>query len=334
MSENIAITVAIPVYNVEKYLKRCLDSIVHQIEKYNGLIEILLVDDGSTDDSLEICKSYSEKWSFIRVIHQANHGLAFVRNICIDNANGKYLSFIDSDDFVLDRLYDYAIKLSNNIDFDILCFKHIDVYGEESINLPPIDIEKNKFRVFNSNDALNVLFFDNYIDVITCNKIIKKSMFEGIRYPVGKLYEDMYTTYKYISKANYIVSIDIPFYVYCHRIGSIGQSSFNEKSMDLFEAAKLTYEYICDNCQYHDDADVGFLYWTVVVINMMIKANYIDDEFFRFAMTLSQRNYKKIKACELLSKVRKFELILVGKNISLYKMFYRLYMKFIRVKMM
>ncbi|MDD2971665.1 MAG: glycosyltransferase family 2 protein [Lachnospiraceae bacterium] len=333
MNEDIIITIAIPVYDVEKYIKRCLDSIVSQVAEFPNLIEVLLVDDGSSDGSLKICQLYKEKYNFVRIVHQNNHGLAYVRNVCIDNALGKYISFIDSDDYVLPGLYKYAINLLESYNYDVLCFKHLDVYAEKDVLLSNINVDKAKIKLFTTDEALNVLFFDNYIDVITCNKIIKKSLFEGIRYPVGKLYEDMFTTYKYISKAKLILSTDLLFYVYCHRLGSIGQSKFNEKSMDLYKSTKETYDFICNNCNYHEDADVGFVYWVIVVANMMIKANHNDKEYIEYAQNISRKFRRNIVDCRLLSGVKKIELILIGVNFHLYKLFYKLYMILLRSKM-
>ena len=160
MEKDIIITVAIPVYNVEKYIERCLDSIVCQIVEVSNRIEVLLVDDGSSDGSLEICQRYKKKYGFIRIIHQDNHGLAYVRNVCIDNALGQYISFIDSDDYVIPGLYGYAINLLENYNYDVLCFRHLDVYGEQNIILPDININNAKIKLFTSEEALNVLFFD------------------------------------------------------------------------------------------------------------------------------------------------------------------------------
>lgn len=332
MNSEIIITVAIPVYNVEKYLERCLDSIVSQVNRVGDLIEVLLVNDGSTDDSLKICQFYKEKYKYIRIIDQTNCGLAYVRNVCIENAVGEYISFIDSDDYILPGLYEYALEMLRKKPYDILCFKHVDVYGENE-QVPTINLSTAKIKTLTANEALDVMFFDNYVDVITCNKIIKKSLFEGVSYPVGKLYEDMFTTYKYISKASTILCTDLPFYVYCHRLGSIGQSKFNKSSMDLFKAAKETYEFICTRCEEHKVADIGFVYWNVVVVNMMIKAGYNDKNYISYVQKLSRKYRRQILGCDLLSRIRKFELILIGTNISLYKLFYETYIILKRSKM-
>lgn len=325
MNNRIILTIAIPVYNVEKYLERCLDSIVSQVDAVSDLVEVLLVNDGSTDNSLKICQRYKEKYKYFRIINQTNHGLAYVRNVCIENASGEYISFIDSDDYVLPGLYEYALEMYRKKPYDILCFKHLDMYGENE-QVPTINVDTAELKMLTANEALDVMFFDDYVDVITCNKIIKISLFSGISYPVGKLYEDMYTTYKYISKANTILCTNLPFYVYCHRLGSIGQSKFNERSMDLFNAAKETYEFICSKCKEHKIADIGFVYWAVVVANMMIKADYNDKSYINYVQNLSRKYRRQILECELLSWVRKFELILIGVNIGLYRMFYKSYM--------
>ena len=199
---NELISVIIPIYNVEKYLVQCLDSVIEQTYKN---LEIILVDDGSPDNCGGICDQYALKDHRIKVIHQENKGLSFVRNRGICEAKGVFISFIDSDDFVLNGLYKRCEQIIRKYSPDLICFEHFDCF------IP--DIQIDSFHQNNQNseifqiskyDALDQIFFPNNIDVISCNKIIRRSLFENIYYPVGKLYEDMFTTYKIISKAEKI----------------------------------------------------------------------------------------------------------------------------------
>ena len=147
------ITIAIPVYNVEKYLRRCIDSIISQdIEN----CEILLIDDGSTDKSGEICDEYLEKYDCIKVIHQENRGLASVRNRCVQEAEGENISFIDSDDYILPGAYAYFKKVIKNGNCDILTYGCINVYEDSS--------EKTEIETNNYQDKLTVYSAQEAID--------------------------------------------------------------------------------------------------------------------------------------------------------------------------
>lgn len=240
--EELMLTIAIPVYNVEKYLKRCLDSLVNQ--NYFSK-EIIIINDGSKDGSLEIIKEYEKEYSFIRLIDQPNAGLAAVRNRCIKEARGRYISFIDSDDYVLDGLYEHLMPyiVSNNI--DIMCFGVINFYENKPNDkiFKNINSSEECIKCYSNKEALDEFLLPNNIDVITCNKIIKKEIFEGTQYPVGKLYEDMFTNYKIVSKAKKIYSTNYKYYVYCHRDSSIGGMEYNEKTIDLYKAVTEVYEF-------------------------------------------------------------------------------------------
>ena len=186
----IKLTVAVPVYNVKKYLKRCLESLIkNRIDDY----EILLVNDGSTDGSGDICNEYSSKYDFIRVIHQDNKGLAEVRNVCIKNARGEYISFIDSDDYIVENTYSHLMNLVYNFEADILCFGVIDLYENVDEKVESINDCEEIITELTPQEALEEMLLPKHVDVITCNKIIKKSLYENIFYPSGKLYEDMFT---------------------------------------------------------------------------------------------------------------------------------------------
>ena len=195
MKNEVLLTVAIPVYNVDKYLRRCIDSILtNKIDNY----EILLVDDGSKDKSGVICDEYANQYDFIRVIHKKNSGLADVRNICIKEAKGEFVSFVDSDDYLSNNAYSNLMKIQKEYNADIVCFGVNDIY--DGIDNKIDSLKNEEIKCFTNKEALSLMLLPGYIDVITCNKIIRKSLFDNIEYPVGKLYEDMFTNYKVVYK--------------------------------------------------------------------------------------------------------------------------------------
>ena len=321
--EELELSIIVPVYKVEKELPRCIDSLISQDFKSK---EIILIDDGSPDNCGKICDNYAEKYSFIKVIHQDNKGLAAVRNRGVLEARGKFISFIDSDDYILEGLYSHVIPIMSEKNAEIACFGHIDVYNEK-ISKMNDNQDKEVIITFTASEAIDQMFFVNNIDVITCNKIIDKRLFEGITYPVGMLYEDMFTTYKYLSKADTIISTNYKYYVYCHREGSIGRQKYNSKTMDLVKAVEETYNFGVSFCDKKENLNVGYLFWLIVVANIMIKSNHNDTVYFKKVQEFSRKIRNEVYNNKLLNKTRKFELILFGINLPLYKKIYKLYIK-------
>lgn len=325
--KKIKLTVIVPVYNVERYLERCLNSIVTELLRFNRS-ELILIDDGSTDKSPEICDLYSEKYSFIKVIHQVNKGLSAVRNIGISKAEGEYISFIDSDDYIQEGLYTHSFKQIEKDSVDIYCFQCTHLFeGGDRNSIENIDIENEVIKKYSTEQALKLIFYNNYIDVITCNKIIRKECFEKVCYPEGKLYEDMFTTYKIIANAKSVLTSNLPFYVYCHRSGSIGTMAYNTNTLDLYRAAKETYDFTTDLYGENATLKVGFLYWKIVVANIMIRAEYNDREYMFSVRSDARKLSMDIIKNQFLSNTRKIQLILFGFCPAFYKIVYLKYLK-------
>lgn len=236
------ITIIVPIYNVEKYLRRCLNSILNQTYKN---LEIILVDDGSPDNCGKICDEYKTKDSRIKVIHKENGGLSSARNSGLDVATGKYISFIDSDDFVSDKyiekLYDSLRKsksllaMCNYLSFDedtydkVLKVKNSDNF--EVKLLTKIEAQKKLYSV------------ESTTYVVSWAKLYDKSLFNNIRFPEGKINEDCFITYLIFEKANIITFMDIPLYFYYQNPKSIMGSSFSKNRLDSIEAYSLQCEF-------------------------------------------------------------------------------------------
>lgn len=313
----IQLSVIVPVYNVEPYLKRCVESILKQ-DYYD--FELLLIDDGSPDGCGKICDDFEKKDKRVRVIHQENKGLAETRNIGIQNALGKYISFIDSDDYIVEGTYSHSMNILKDYQADIVCFQHMDVYDNRYIYR--LVEKEEKIKVFNAEEAYDALFYPNYINVITCNKIIRKSLLTDITFPSGKLYEDMFTTYKYISKAKKIVSTDKKFYIYCHREGSIGTQKYSPTAKDLERAAKETYLNGKKMYPKAKNLDVGYLFWAIVVANMMIRGNRIEKSYVKQIQKFGRSKVVSIIKNPYFNFVRKSELLLFTFSQPIYKYFY------------
>ena len=231
------ISVIVPTYNVEKYLDKCIDSIVNQ--SYKNL-EIILVDDGSSDKSGEICDKWGRIDSRIKVIHKENGGLSDARNIGLDVANGEYISFIDSDDFIEKDFYVYLKDLSEKYNSDIVECNFVKAY-ESKLN--EFEFPKNDFESITITDSYGALkiytSFDDDIStnsVVVWNKLYKSEIFNDIRFPVGKTHEDQFTMYKILSKATTFVTSSEVKYGYFQRENSIINKKFSEKRLEIFSA--------------------------------------------------------------------------------------------------
>lgn len=230
------VSVIIPVYNVENYLKQCVESVINQTYKK---IEILLVDDGSTDNSGSICEQYKNKDPRIKVIHKKNGGLSDARNTALDIASGDYVYFLDSDDYINLETFENSVELGIKYNADIVCSSLCGFYGDFAKNTS----NNNDFEceVYNRIEALEHMFMDNNISHAACGKLYKKELFSEIRFPVGLLYEDYATTYYVLDKAQQVVYYNAQNYYYRQRIGSIMNSKVTEKDMVLLDIADKVY---------------------------------------------------------------------------------------------
>ena len=224
------LTVVIPVYNVEKYLKRCVESVIAQDwKKY----EILLVDDGSTDHSPQICDNYVKTYDFISVIHKENGGLSEARNTGLSQAKGEYVYFPDSDDWIEPDTFIALSEALESQKFDIISFNREFVKGEEDVIISdPVETQ-----VFEGKDAFVKMLKHSYITGFANDKIYRKSLFmdHDILFPKGKYYEDLGTNYKLFLSAKKVYATNQKYYHYLiDNPDSITQSWNEKKFRDMF----------------------------------------------------------------------------------------------------
>lgn len=230
--ENPTISIIVPVYNVEKYLDRCIQSILNQTFKD---FELILVDDGSTDNSGFICEKYKEMDNRIVVIHKENGGLSSARNTGLDIAIGKYIGFVDSDDYINENMYEilYNEAIKNNSDVVVSDFEKV-CENKEHINYK---LDKYEIENYNNIEALNQLFESkNVIFIVAWNKLYKRQIFNNLRYEEGKIYEDEFIIHKILYESKITTFIDLKLYYYVQRENSITQSKFSVKNLMAIEA--------------------------------------------------------------------------------------------------
>ncbi len=241
MNEEL-ISVVIPVYNVEKYIDKCVDSIINQTYKN---LEIILVDDGSTDRSGQKCDEWAKIDSRIKVLHKQNGGLSDARNYGIKEANGVYIGFVDSDDYVDLEMYDILLSNLKKFDADISVCSRVIV--PENSNQQGIKL--NEPLCFSSRDMIKDLFVSNkYTLHAAWDKLYKRELFLNIEFPVGRLFEDAAIMYKVFESASKIVTTKAQLYYYVQRYGSISNCDYNSKKvMHQFENRMNAIEYYKSN---------------------------------------------------------------------------------------
>lgn len=289
------ISVIIPVYNVELYLEKCINSVLNQT--VFKLMEVILVDDGSTDKSGQICDRCSEMHNNMHVYHKENGGLSDARNFGMQKASGNLIAFIDSDDIIDER---YIEKLYNNFkkynaDISIVRYKRFHNY-EELFDLKDIEEE---IKVYSSEKALEILLYSpEIIPQSACCKLYKKGLFENINYPVGRLNEDIAVTYKLFDRADKIVCSNLSYYFYYQRQGSIVRSEFNERTMDTVIFADEILKYVEKRRPKLRKAAICFA--LSQNIQVLIKLPYKEERFKEYTRIISGniKKYRGTVACD------------------------------------
>ena len=236
------ISVIVPVYNAEKYLHTCVDSILNQTFSD---FELILVDDGSPDRCGSICDEYATRDIRVQVIHKKNGGVSEARNVGLDCAKGKYISFIDPDDWVEKDLLQETLDFSRKTGTDIVCFEVCEVRRDKKHVQYRFDGE----QVFEAKDALEKILID-IIDNSPCNKIYKKEVWNDVRFPAGRRFEDVATIYKTFYNAEKIGYIKKYYYNYLKHEGSAIALSFDaQRRYECFLGYKERYEFSQKHCR-------------------------------------------------------------------------------------
>lgn len=242
------ISVIVPIYKVEKYLHRCVESIRSQTLSD---FELILVDDGSPDNCGTICDEYAEKDNRITVIHQKNGGLSAARNAGIEwvlvNSNSKWIAFVDSDDWIHPKYLDFLYRAveKDKTKISVCNFVRESQYSESFSD-----------AFFHSETVQGMKIFESNLNIqatVAWNKLYAKELFCELRYPNGRLHEDEFITYKLLYQAGKVSWIDIPLYFYYHNPNGIILSKWSVKRMDVYDAYEERIEYFkCKNQEYYE----------------------------------------------------------------------------------
>ena len=238
--EKALISLIIPVYKVEKYLEKCIQSVINQT--YENL-QIILVDDGSPDNCGKICDEYAKKDHRIEVIHKSNGGLSDARNKGLEIAKGEYIGFVDSDDYIEADMYEVLYNLLKQYNADVSICNFYTV-SQGKISIKNAD---NGINEYNRIEILKEILLDKNIQSYAWNKLYKKELFDEIKYPIGKKYEDIGTTFYLLEKCNKVVVTGKSEYYYINRQDSIVNNVTESTITDYIELIMQRYDYIEKN---------------------------------------------------------------------------------------
>lgn len=240
------VSVIVPVYNTEKYLDRCVESIINQTHQN---LDIILVDDGSTDGSSEKCDFYAKNDQRIRVIHKKNGGQSSARNAGLDVCKGDYISFVDSDDWIEPDMYATLLTELERYGASLAVCGRYDAYEGSEEKSVCKSFEKD--GLFSSYDILPQMTLGAVSDFSVCDKLHRRDLWENTRFPEGQIYEDFAVMYKILIAAENVVLCNEPFYVYFHRGNSTVTAGFREASTDYPAQTKKFLSYIIEKYPEH-----------------------------------------------------------------------------------
>lgn len=309
------ISVVVPVYNVRTYLNKAVNSIINQ--QYRNL-EIILVDDGSTDGSGELCNELRKKDDRIVVYHKENGGLSSARNYGIKKATGDYIIFIDSDDYIHSEMILSMYEEIKKANADVSVCGIMNVYNTKEV--PQCSNTEMRF-VYNQKEFLKELLIGEKIPGSICNKLLKKEVAEKIFFPEGKIYEDVFYHLELVKIAKTYVITTKPYYYYYHRSNSITTEKYNSKKLDVVEAYAKYDEYI--EKEYPDLKQESFFRLSyahfVVLDSMLLVDNYKKLEDYYPIISFLKKNAFLIFKNPIFRKGRRIAALVLRINVSLYR---------------
>ena len=308
------ISVIVPVYNVEQYLERCVDSIINQT--YTNL-EIILVNDGSTDNSGKLCDELAKKDERIRVIHKENGGLSDARNRGIDESESDLVGFIDSDDYIDSDMYEVLLKNLNDTDADLSMCALYDVYN----NTPEAQVTNKETWKLSSEQAIKMVMEAKILSVTAVNKLYRKSLFTDLKFEVGKIAEDAFIMIKLLDKCEKIVATNEKKYYYVHRENSITTQKFSTKFLNVIEAYEQNSNIILEKYPKLKDVAQTRMNWAYfyVLDRLLLDDNYNDKELENKLISYLKNHHKDILNDPLFTKGRKIGFIALLLSRNLYR---------------
>lgn len=314
------ISIIIPVYNVRRYIKYCLDSLVNQTYKdYN----VILVDDGSNDGSEKICDEYCQNHKNFKVVHKENGGVSSARNIGIGQADGDYIIFVDSDDIVSNKLCERIANIAIEQNIDVIQYEYLKFDREKEIKDYEKEVEEEitLCEVNKIDEIYKLYFIDEKIKRETWGKAYRREILKDLKFPEGRLAEDLATTYLILSKCNKIVYTNEKLYYYRIRRNSIMRSGNIKLYYDAMLSHFEIYEFIESKKKYANIAYTNYFnnLMKLYAKNNVEKCNYKNEDIIK---RYKQIEYKKLEI--------KGKIIFIISKINLQYSLYLIYKIFVK----
>lgn len=308
------LSIIMPIYNAEKYMRDSIESILNQTYKN---IELILIDDGSSDNSLEICNEYRKRDNRIKVKQIQNSGCAIARNVALKMIQGDYISFVDSDDIINKRMCEVLVKNLEENNADISICNFIEFIN----NIPTLELKELKNELYNNEEAIENLNLKNKFTLALWSKVYRKELFDGEEFPNISSSSDNFIAYKLLYKSNKIVYCDFPFYYYRVNPNSITHKKSNINMNILYEGKKIV-EYIKKNIPSQYESTVyKYLFLILGVYNKIINNNIrnCDKQIEEIFAQVNEWS-KVVNIKNFMSKKQKIQLNLFLNNKIIYNL--------------
>ena len=315
------ISVIVPVYNVEDYLEECIESILGQTYKN---LEIILVDDGSTDNSSKICDTYEKKDNRIKVIHKENGGLSSARNNGLKHITGDYISFVDSDDFINKTMYEKLYMAIKQYDADVVKSNFANVKDGKVVETK----STGESKLYNREEAmLNYMKtpykYNKHFKVVVWDALYKRELFDGIQFPEGLLYEDGYVTPKVIFKSKRLVHLDESLYYYRINDKGIMSQGMTQKSLKSIDDCKEAHLLVKDEIP--SCGSISAEKWLrkyLTTYNTLLNRSDLDkDGYYKNYITEQLKYYNNYFKSFNINKKLIRSLNIINFNLRIYKCF-------------
>ena len=331
------ISVIVPCYNAEKYLDKCISSIISQT--YNNL-EIIIVNDGSTDRSKDICDTWQNKDQRIKVIHKQNEGASYARKTGLEHATGEYITFVDNDDWIDKDMYSNMMPALISTNSDIVQCGVCDVWEDGKITHRKFEHKDGSFEIFNRKEGVLLIVYDQEWHSYMWNKIFKRQMFDNITFPKGRqMDDDTSISHSLFHNALQSVYLRDEYYYYYHRSDSICSTpNIVWQSKNIYDQSNARYErylFVVQHPEYHSALayvkNIALSVGITALRKMVANPHYFPDKCFEQhskrlnAISLSQKDVIRT----FISPLKNVEWYILRINPKIYKMIIRMTKKFI-----
>ncbi len=314
------ISIIIPAYNIPDLLPKCVESVAMQ-DYPKELFEVIVVDDGSTDNTGEVADKLAEKFDNVTVYHKENGGSSSARNLGLSHASGDYVGFVDSDDFVDHRMYSTLMAAAKEYDADMVQISR-DEIAENGQKLPDVVIPPAEATVIEPREHLRTLLMHTG-DASYCTKLVKRAFFtDDMLFPVGELNEDFYLMVHMLSKVNKLVILPQQYYHVFYRLGSNSRKKNEDKDYfpsvftDIVRNADVVLDIVKRN--YPDLVEVaerfGYVQRLDYLLHIPISKMTADNEFYNDVVKNIRKKIGKIRKNQFLTKKQKMYLLLLSPN--------------------